>query len=328
MALRTVSSKTGTTSPVNALVQQYVHRRAASQVLLTDWQPEAAGGFLVNAEWPGEHELYAPLGGRWHDPLLMVETARQAGLAIGHSALDVPVGDQFILRTLVLRQPRPAPAGAGRPARVEVGVQCREPAARSRSSRRLDYRFTLGQDGVPIASAEMTANVLPMATYTRLRKGRGPGEACPGLSPRPESALVTNRRRPCDVVIGPATTDHAADHTADHAADPAARTHPLHVDTTHRFYFDHPLDHIPGMLLLDAARQAVQARMHPRPVVPLELEAEFLRYAELDHPCQIRLEQTGRDSEGRLTAGVTAVQNEVPVFRCRLVLAELAELDG
>ncbi len=315
MALRTVSGTAGATSPVNTLVQQYVHRRAASQVLLTDWQTGAAGDFLVNAEWPGEHELYAPLGDRWHDPLLMVETVRQAGLAIGHSALDVPVGDQFMLRTLVLRQPRPASAGTGRPARVEVGVQCREPAARSRSSRRLDYRFTLGHDGAPIASAEITAHALPEATYTRLRKGRGPGEACPGLRPRPESALVTSRRRPCDVVIGPVADDLTADQ--------AVSTHALHVDTTHRFYFDHPLDHVPGMLLLDAARQAVQARMHPRPVLPLELEAEFLRYAELDRPCQIRLERTGRDSEGRLTAGVSAVQNDIPVFRCSFVLAEL-----
>src|SRR6185437_4278026 len=45
---------------------QYVHRAALAEVLLTDWQPAGEHRFLVRAQWPRAHSLYAPLAGQRH----------------------------------------------------------------------------------------------------------------------------------------------------------------------------------------------------------------------------------------------------------------------
>ncbi|MFE9443366.1 AfsA-related hotdog domain-containing protein [Streptomyces sp. NPDC006602] len=41
----------------------------------------------------------------------------------------------------------------------------------------------------------------------------------------------------------------------------------------------------PGMLLIEAARQAAQAVRHPAPVLPVTMETAFRRYVEFDTPC-------------------------------------------
>ncbi|MFD3416359.1 AfsA-related hotdog domain-containing protein [Streptomyces decoyicus] len=51
--------------------------------------------------------------------------------------------------------------------------------------------------------------------------------------------------------------------------------------------FDHPVDHVPGMLLLEAARQSAHKAAHPMPTIAIGVEAVFSHYVELDAPCWI-----------------------------------------
>ncbi|MFJ7049710.1 ScbA/BarX family gamma-butyrolactone biosynthesis protein [Streptomyces sp. NPDC101112] len=61
----------------------------------------------------------------------------------------------------------------------------------------------------------------------------------------------------------------------------------LRTDTSHPVLFDHPVDHAPGMLLLEAARQATQSATHPRRTLVVGLSCDFTRYAEFDAPCWV-----------------------------------------
>lgn len=61
----------------------------------------------------------------------------------------------------------------------------------------------------------------------------------------------------------------------------------LRVDTRHPVFFDHPLDHVPGMLLLEAARQATARVLGCSSPVPSSIAGEFKRYVELDSPCTV-----------------------------------------
>jgi hypothetical protein len=68
------------------------------------------------------------------------------------------------------------------------------------------------------------------------------------------------------------------------------------VDVGHPFFFEHPVDHVPALLLIEAARQSVIIVAHRFYAVPLDtafviLEAHFIfeRYAELDQPLFISL---------------------------------------
>lgn len=57
----------------------------------------------------------------------------------------------------------------------------------------------------------------------------------------------------------------------------------LIVDRDHPFFFDHPLDHIPGLLLIEGGVQFAQRAAAPGQFVN-RIEARFLKYALFDTP--------------------------------------------
>jgi hypothetical protein len=106
---------------------------------------------------------------------------------------------------------------------------------------------------------------------------------------------VVGRVLPADVVLAP--------------ADRPDRWQ-LRVDTAHPVFFDHPLDHAPGMLLLEAARQAVRARSGGTRS-PVSFHITFHQYAELDEPAWIEAtDGPGTDIQ------VVGKQGESAVFEC------------
>jgi hypothetical protein len=69
------------------------------------------------------------------------------------------------------------------------------------------------------------------------------------------------------------------------------------VDPAHPFFFEHALDHIPSMMLIEAGRQLGIAVSHLFLAVPFDtafaptqIQAEFTEYAELDAPVSLRCE--------------------------------------
>ncbi|MDX1959354.1 MAG: AfsA-related hotdog domain-containing protein [Leptospiraceae bacterium] len=72
----------------------------------------------------------------------------------------------------------------------------------------------------------------------------------------------------------------------------------LFVDQSHPYFFEHPQEHVPGMLLLEAGRQFLIAGMHVFGSVPREgisfmltkMDSKFSNYVELNY--QIRLRAT------------------------------------
>ncbi len=72
------------------------------------------------------------------------------------------------------------------------------------------------------------------------------------------------------------------------------------VETSHPFFFEHPNEHVPGIMLLEACRQMIIACGHQYGAVPLEgshmildvLEARFSGFLELYAPVVLRAELT------------------------------------
>ncbi len=66
----------------------------------------------------------------------------------------------------------------------------------------------------------------------------------------------------------------------------------LYLDSTHPFFFEHPLDHYPGLMLLEAGRQFGTALTHIHYRLPIDdtvfilnrLEVDFGSFAEIDVP--------------------------------------------
>ncbi|MGW3647934.1 AfsA-related hotdog domain-containing protein [Streptomyces sp. NPDC000878] len=103
----------------------------------------------------------------------------------------------------------------------------------------------------------------------------------------------------------------------------------LRVDTGHPILFDHLVDHVPGMLLIEAARQAARAATGRPDALLLGLDGSFARYAELDAPCWIEARVARPDSFGPgpvqdLRVHVHATQQGRRVFAADLVLRDPA----
>ncbi|MFF5188334.1 ScbA/BarX family gamma-butyrolactone biosynthesis protein [Streptomyces sp. NPDC000345] len=275
--------------------RQLVHRAALSETLLTGWRRTGDDRFSVSSQWPRAHGLHVSPDWSAYDPLLVVETIRQAGTLITHTEYDVPLDHQFVMQEFQVT------TLAGRlhvgplPAEPEVELVFTDVQHRGRRLAGARYTAHVLRDGDRVATADVAFTCVAAPVYRRLRGGRTPGSvtAIPLPAGLPPDAV--DRALPADVVLSPAA---------------GSDRWQLRVDTAHPVFFDHPLDHVPGMLLLEAARQAALL-LGADGRSPVAYHALFHRYAELDVPIWIEA-KGGHGTDVQ----VVGTQGESTVFEC------------
>ncbi|MFF7773802.1 ScbA/BarX family gamma-butyrolactone biosynthesis protein [Streptomyces tanashiensis] len=287
--------------------RRFVHRASVTEVFLTDAVVAGSDRFLVGAQLPRNHALYRPEETGQCDFMLLVETVRQAGIFLSHRYHDVPLGHHFIFKALSLRIGDPAALRVGcGPLAVVLDVKVVTPAG-GRNPRRFDARFDMVIEvgGRECARASAGVVVIDGVRYGRLRQrgrvgetarttGREHGASGYGTPEYGTSAYgAPGHPASLDGVPGhPASLDGAPAGADDDrgvlrpvpAAEaltrpPGTREWRLHVDPTHPGYFEHPSDHVPGMLLLEAFRQA--ARQTAGGAALTSLDADFAVFGEL-----------------------------------------------
>jgi hypothetical protein len=258
-----------------------VHRAAVAEVLLTSCHPIAGDLFVLGAQWPRTHGFYTPTSGL-HDPMLLAETIRQSGMLVAHQAFGVPYGTQFALAEIRLEVEPASLAVTGVPAQLTAYLSCHDIHKRPDNGTlsRMRIELQIFRDGMKIGSGGGSFSCMTPERYARFRAATKPkGVPMDQELPAPVSGGAVGRDRECDVVLSPADADG---------------TWLLRMDRDHPILFDHPLDHVPGMGLLEAMRQVALAIRHPEPALPLSIQAAFTSYVELDTPCLIRA-TTGED---------------------------------
>ncbi|WP_280888036.1 ScbA/BarX family gamma-butyrolactone biosynthesis protein [Streptomyces sp. LBL] len=276
--------------------RQLVHRAAVAETLLTGWHRIADDRFSVSAQWPRAHGLHVSPDWSAYDPLLVVETVRQSGALISHTEYEVPLGDHFVLREFdVATFPRQLAVGAV-PAELTVEVAFVDIQYRGRRPVGAVYTAEVLRDGERVATARRVAfTCTSEPVYRRLRGGRTAATVTPLPLPPALPAATVGRALPADVVLAPAGRPNLWR---------------LRIDTAHPVFFDHPLDHVPGMLLLEATRQAVQAHTGGTRS-PVSFHIAFHRYAELDELAWIEAtDGSGGDVQ------VVGRQGDSTVFVC------------
>ncbi|MDH6129598.1 ScbA/BarX family gamma-butyrolactone biosynthesis protein [Kitasatospora sp. GP82] len=257
-----------------------VHKLDPGEVFLMDWRRSAPDTFTISARWPGDQPFYLGADGSY-EPLLVSETIRQLFPLLCHGGYDIPLDRHLVWESYRYALiPDVLHPGAGPdPVELELRVVCSELVRRKAHPTAMTMHVELLRDGMLHARSRSRFTIQAPAVYRRLRAGHGDSaqamaSAVPLQAPVP--AAESGRHRPEDVLLSP-LDDHEG----------PGGSWQLRVDTTHRKYFDHPVDHVPGMLLLEAARQATQAVLHPHPALPVAMETSFHRYVELDAPCRI-----------------------------------------
>ncbi|MFB7669067.1 ScbA/BarX family gamma-butyrolactone biosynthesis protein [Kitasatospora sp. NPDC056138] len=260
--------------------QHLVHKLDPDEVFLTDWQRTSPDAFTVTARWPENQSFHLAEDGSY-EPLLVTETVRQLFPLLCHVGYDIPLDQHLVWESYryALIPDVLHPGTRLGPVELSLRVLCTDPVRRRGRPVAMTMHVELLRDGMLHARARSRFTIQAPAVYRRLRADHGDASramasALPLQPPVP--AGESGRHRPEDVLLSP---------LAGH--DGPGRAWQLRVDTSHPKYFDHPVDHVPGMLLLEAARQATQAVLHPHPALPVAMETAFHRYVELDAPCRI-----------------------------------------
>ncbi|MFF1903449.1 ScbA/BarX family gamma-butyrolactone biosynthesis protein [Kitasatospora sp. NPDC058218] len=300
----TIVQHTATTRPAAAPeIPRLVGKSMAAEALVTDWGDVCGATQWVTVQWPHDHPFYAE-GGRY-SPLLFTESARQALSVLSHAVHGIPLGYRFGLeriRTSVNSDELRTTSG---PARIDLRISHSSITRRRLGSAHLVSQVEARRAGRHLGTAELHYTSHPPALYDRLRgryadAGEAFARAIPLTLPAPATLVGRLHRR--DVVISPTGT---------------AGRWQLRTDTGHRVLFDHPHDHVPGMVLLEAVVQATQAA-RPHPMVPVVFDSTFLRYVEFDQPCRLTVAPEPPDAEGRPRTRVDATQAGRPVFSTTL----------
>jgi 2-oxo-3-(phosphooxy)propyl 3-oxoalkanoate synthase len=253
-----------------------VHKRAHTEVFLTGWHAQVDGTYTVTAQWPRSHGFYQPIDGHY-DSLIFAETIRQTLPLLSHEVFDVPMGHQLIWGNMTFEVMHEALRVDHRPLDVTLIVECRTLARRRAGFMAASANVTAIADATTIGHARTSFSAHSPGIYQRLRAGRHDVAAArastlaPALGALPASV---GRQVAEDVVLSPASDPH---------------TWQLRADLDHPFLFDHPVDHAPGMLLLEAARQATIAARPLGDAVVTGMTTRFHQYVELDRPAWVHL---------------------------------------
>jgi hypothetical protein len=251
--------------------RELVHKRSVSEVFLTDFVQSSSRRFVAGAQWPRWHVFYGSPDGS-PDSALMAETLRQAVIFLSHLC-GVPLSHTFLMPYMsisveaALLDPLVPTQVA-----VELDVKDMKLSGGQLSALTVSARFVV--DGTPVGGGAAAARIVNPVTYERFR-----GTVRTGLPTAREDLLAC-------VDVG-----HATQRNVMLGQSSRPLIWPLRVDPTHPIFFDHPLDHVPGMLLVEAARQAVRVATS-RPDADFALfEAEFMRLVEFSYPVDVAVTQ-------------------------------------
>ncbi|WP_431681640.1 ScbA/BarX family gamma-butyrolactone biosynthesis protein [Kitasatospora sp. KL5] len=264
-----------------------VHRDAVSEVFVTDLRGGEGGHYTAAAQLPRSHAYYGDhlLRPGTHDPVLLLEAARQATLAGAHLFHGVPADHKFILTFLRIHLIRPRLLTIGdSPLDLVLNVTVTDRRVREGRVTGLDHAVELTVDGTVIGWAGVGLRFRDPAGYREMRLRNRDGAELPStalLPPQaggaaPAAPHLVGRADPRNVVLlDPVLADGAA-------------TAVLRIPAGNPSMFDHPQDHLPGMVLAEAARQlalftALDTRgLSAAKTFPVDLSVTFARFGELE----------------------------------------------
>ncbi|MGK5547600.1 ScbA/BarX family gamma-butyrolactone biosynthesis protein [Streptomyces sp. URMC 127] len=309
-------------APGGPAAKELVHLSFDDAVHVTRWEQQDPTQYTVTGSWPAHTTHHVPGHGTHYETLVVAQTIRQAGLLLAHTAFEAPLSHATLLHTFSYTLNPAAEPGTESPTPLHIDVTATPTTTRNKRVTALHLRMTVTAAdsaagkvaGQVLVTAETTFEWIPPAVYRRLRGEHAqPPSAVPPRTPHLPPAHV-GRTRPDEVLLGP--TDE-----------------PGRWELRHPFentvYYDHAVDHVPGLVLIEAANQAAFTATAPVPAAcgscacfpaqasgyrpqPVTTHTTFHRYAEFDAPIAVTGE---RHTTSRTTTHTTVgYQNGEAVF--------------
>ncbi|MFH8494011.1 ScbA/BarX family gamma-butyrolactone biosynthesis protein [Streptomyces coeruleorubidus] len=305
-----------------SVTKELAHRTTEADVFPTQWRRISETRFRFTAHWPATHPFFGPVDDHHQDPMIVGETLRQASMVLAHAEFGAPADTHFVMWDLTVHTDPSALLLSDAAEPVDVDVVCSEIRRRGRGLHSMRTTMEFRRAGRFIARGTGSTGCTSPLAYRRLRQKQlaalgTPVPLLPGISP-----ALAGRSRAEDVVLAPSDR-------------PGVWR--LRVDTGHPVLFPRPNDHVPGMVLFEAARQAAAAASGRYPFLPRSMTATFARYAELHSPCWIETEVLDENpgiqggpgdpgDPGETTVRVSGRQDGESVFSATLTCAQPARV--
>ncbi|MDH6576300.1 ScbA/BarX family gamma-butyrolactone biosynthesis protein [Kitasatospora sp. MAP5-34] len=272
--------------------KELVHRAAVAEVLLTRWLRHDASHFSASAQWPRGHSFFKSPDGVHYDSMLVAETIRQVSTLIAHAEFDVPLTSHSLMGDLDYTADLDLLKVGGTPADLELSVTCTEIRRTGGQVSKIRFDVVFFRDGRQAASGSAVAAFIRPEVYRRVRGDRLSTTRAELPLLTPVAPRLVGRYSGDDVVLAPSGDQ---------------QRWLLRADTRHPILFDHPGDHIPGMVLLEAARQAARVLVPAGASVSSTVNI-FERYVEFDAPCWIEAREEPSGDLGTRQVSVRAEQ--------------------
>jgi hypothetical protein len=271
----------------------YTHLKREESVLVVGWERSGAHTFTLDIRWP------AVRGDLLYDPRILAQTIRQSGLVIAHAEYDVPLTHQTVLNTLdiAVAPGFRAPRDQASVLRVELDVS--EPKRGVRTPSALCMGMHILHGGVTVARVDTAFGWISPPVYRRLRGQYVSIDWNDGPVLAPVAPELVGRPGTVDVLL---------------SAGKELNRWLLRNAVANGLLFDHPVDHVPGLVLLDAAQQAAHALVAPIPFAPTWVSTRFSRYVEFDQYCWIEAEALPTLDPDVVSIRVRGVQGEQTAF--------------
>ncbi|MEU9730982.1 ScbA/BarX family gamma-butyrolactone biosynthesis protein [Streptomyces sp. NPDC048002] len=286
--------------PAATIDTRLVHRAKRRDVLPTGITKLDDTHYTVSTEWPAGHRRFTDTAGNFL-PSLVIESVRQAVILVAHDGLGVPLGHKFLVSGAHHRVDPGRLLAPDAPARLDLDVSVHQLRQRRGVPASLQARVVLRVNGEIIGTGGGDCSVMTPEVYRRLRHGRTETawpRALAAPLPAPVPPHSVGRTHAHDVVLAP------GDRTGEWL---------LRADVSNELMFDHPNDHLPAMVLLDAAQQAAHTLFGARPFRPSSCEVSCSRYVEFDTPCTVRTDLKDEAGHGYVLS-VTGHQGGEQVF--------------
>lgn len=271
-----------------------VRRYREQDVFVTNLRVLGDDTFEVSARWPAQHCFYGPSRG-YHDPLLLLETVREASLLTSHVAYQVPRKHKFITLDKRFDVDLAGMRTAGdEPVDVVITLKMHDIKRRGNTVGGMRTEAVCTRDGVRIGGATYQWRCVSSAVYNRIR----------GSYLTLDHAAVTDLSP-----VAPHLVDRTCDVDVMLAGEPGGGSWDLRVDTAHPVVYDHKVDHVPGYGLIEAARQAALLAIGCPDATVVAGDFSFFRFIEFDARCGVSAQHIG-EADGVSTVKVTFEQSD------------------
>lgn len=289
----------------NTVPRELVHRRAISEVFMTDIHRLGDGRYLAAAQWPRLHPFFLSGGGAY-DTALIAESLRQATILVAHAMEGVPLGQVFLMPDMAVQSMVGHSSDPGTPAEVQVLIDASVPRRNAHGPGALQVKARFDVGGRTIATGTAGARLMDPGSYARMRLRAGADGPSPQTEPLP-----------------PGLVGHRFSHNVVLGHEGPGGSWPLHVDGSNPTFFDHPLDHVPGLLMVEAVRQALRVRMG-NPCLDFQaFEAVFGKMVELTDHAAVTLQDITRHGQdvGQASAAITVDGTVCVELDCRFAVS-------